>query len=405
MPRIHYTARTPAGETVEGEIRARDEQGARQQLQQQGLEMLAARMPAARVANPLRGLFKPVKTRALATATGQLALMLSTGTSLVDSLQALADQAKEQRLGEILTSVAGEVSAGSTLAVALEAHPGVFDGFYISAVRSGEATGRLPDVFKRLEKYLEKRLELRASMITALIYPAVVTTMAIFAVTFVVTFVLPKFVDIFERSNVALPMPTRMLMAISGFVVSYWYLLLAALIAAPTAVYFYVKSPRGSKVADAVMLKLPVVGALTNMVQSSMLLRTMGTLLEAGVPLYESLGVAKDACTNGQFRQFATDVSAGIVRGEDLGSNFRKSDLMSPSIKQMITTGERTGRLPMVLAAITDHLDATADRQMKRLSAVFEPLIIIVMGVVIGFIAVSVLLPLFRLSSAARGGG
>ena len=406
MPQMAYTARTLAGDTIEGRIRARTPQDARDALSGRGMDVIELSESAsagARAGAP-RFAGRHVNTRTLAAVTGQLALMLKTGTSLVESLEALGEQADDERLASILNAVKNEVTGGSTLATSLAAHPRVFDGFYVSAIRAGEASGRLGPVFEQLEEHLQKRLELRHSIVTALIYPAIISTLAVAAVAFVVTFVLPKFVRIFEQSGVALPLPTRMLMGISQFVISYWYVLLLAAVALPTAAYFFVTSPRGGHLVDRFTLKMPIIGPMAIMIQSTLLLRTLGTLLDAGVPLLESLGVAADACKNSRFKAFVVNVTEGVMSGRDLSSNFAKSDLMSPSIKQMVATGERTGSLAFVMNSIADHLGDAAYKQLKRLSTMFEPIILIAMGVVIGFIAVSVLLPLFKLTSAARGG-
>ena len=404
MPRIHYIARTLTGDRVEGNVRASSEQDARDKLSRDGLEVLEIRSEQGREKSVHGEPSLSVRTSSLVAMTGQLALMLETGTALVDSIEALEKQSSDTRLTVVLRTLAHEVSGGSTLASALAKHPRVFDGFYISAVQAGEASGSLADVFKRLEVYLQKRLDLRMNIVTALIYPIIVSILAIVAVVFILTFVLPKFVTIFERSGVLLPLPTRMLMGLSSFIVSYWYLLLLAIAGIVTGIYFYVKSPKGSLMIDWLILQLPILGSLARMIQSTVLLRTMGTLLDAGVTLVDTLDIAQSACRNSLFRQFARDISKNVVRGQDLASSFDESDLVSPTIKQMVRTGEQTGTLAPVLNSVCDHLDAAVDKQTKRLSAIFEPMIIIVMGIVIGFIAVSVLLPLFRLSRAAKGG-
>jgi type IV pilus assembly protein PilC len=407
MPKMHYVARTLVGERIEGDLRAADERDLREQLSLRGLEILSVQESGGRKTRAARAAAagsKRVKLKILTEETGQLALMLRAGTSLVDCLDALAEQSNDERMTDVLQSVAGEVTGGSSLAVALASHPRVFDGFYVSSVRAGEASGNMAEVFGRLESYLQKRLELRGNIITSLIYPVIIMILAVAAVTFMITFVLPKFVGIFERSGVLLPLPTRMLMGISSFVVSYWYLLIGGGVAIGVAVYYYAKSSKGSRVMDRLVLHLPIIGPVANTVQSAVLLRSLGTLMGAGVPLVETLEVAVESCKNTLFQQFVRDITAGVVQGEDLASNFAKSDLMLPSTKQMVRTGERTGTLATVFDAVADHLEDNAERQMKRLSALFEPLILIVMGVVIGFIAVSVLLPLFRLTSAARGG-
>ncbi|MBI2432718.1 MAG: type II secretion system F family protein, partial [Candidatus Hydrogenedentes bacterium] len=342
--------------------------------------------------------------QALATCTAQLSLMLRTGTSLVDALDALAEQTQDVRLYNVLVSVRGQVAGGSTLAAALGGHPEAFDAFYVSAVRSGEATGRLPEVFARLEQTLRKRVEIRSSLLVAMIYPTVVSLMATFAVIFVMTYVLPKFIAIFKSSNVPLPVPTRMLMSMSNFLVSYWYIVLLAVIVLPAGTYLYITSPKGSRVFDGLVLRLPIFGYLTNMLQTSLMLRTVGTLISSGVPLVEGLEVAQEACKNTRFKALIRDVSARITQGEDLSASFGRSDLLAPTIKQMLTTGERSGNLAKVMNSMAEFLDDETDKQLKKLSAIFEPLIIIAMGIVVGFIAVSILLPLFKLTAAARGG-
>lgn len=407
MPRLEYTARTLSGQTISGHIRAGSETDARNELAAKGYQSVEFYGGAIETSGAPTGfqLFRRrVSTQSLATFTVQLSLMLRTGTSLVDALDALAEQTQDDRLYDVLISVRDQVSGGMTLAEALETRPEAFDTFYVSAVRAGEVSGRLPEVFTRLEQTLRKRVEMRGNLVIALIYPTIISFMATLAVIFVMTYVLPKFVAIFESSNVPLPVPTRMLMAISGFIMSYWYLLLIALVVIPTLIYRYLKSPRGSILFDGVILRMPIVGYLTSTMQTALMLRTLGTLLSSGVPLLDGLQVARDACKNTRFKTMIRGVADRVTQGEDLSSSFARSDLLEPTTKQMLTTGERSGNLARVMNALSDHLDEDADKQLKKLSAIFEPLIIILMGIAVGFIAVSILLPLFKLTSAARGG-
>ena len=414
MPRMHYTARTLAGKIVEGRARADNEQALRNRLSARGLEVLEVRGPAkaasitsakARSSQAHVRFYNRVRSRAVASVTGQLALMLRTGTPLLQSMEALAYQIDDERLSDILGAVAAEVRGGSSLAEALASHPAAFDTFYVSTVKAGEASGTLPEAFKRLEEHMQKRAEIRSNVVTALIYPIIVSVLAAACVTVVVTFVVPRFVEVFEGAGVVLPLPTRMLVAFSDFIITRWYVVAGIAFSLPVAVYFTLTSERGSRFRDMVVLEIPLVGALANTVMSSGLLRTLGTLMGSGVSLVESLQIARETCRNGRFSAFVDSVMNGIVRGEDLTSNFARSDLMSPAIKQMVATAEQTGALAEVLTAVADHLDDVAAKQLKKLSAVFEPLIIVAMGVVVGFIAVSVLLPMFRLTSAAHGGG
>lgn len=408
MATLRYEARTLHGEHVDGTLEAENEQELRNRLSMRGLEVL--RVEAVAVASR-RGVdlqrFIPrrrVSTRVLAEITGQLALMLRTGTPLVESMNALAEQTVDDRMRDVLESVAASIRGGSTLTEALSAHPHAFDEFFVSSARAGEASGDLAEVFNRVETQLLKRLELRSSIAGALIYPIIVSLLALSAVTFVVTYVLPKFIVIFERSRVPLPLPTRILMAVADGITTYWYLIPFVVVGVPLGLYAFLRTRTGIQLYDRTILHAPIAGPIAHLVYSSVLLRTLGALMAAGVPLVESLGITGSACKNVIYKAFVSDLAARVIRGEPLANGFVASALISPSVKQMISTGERSGALPLVLNSVSDHLDVLTDKRVKRLSAIFEPLIIIAMGVVIGFIAISVLLPLFRLSTAARGG-
>ena len=330
--------------------------------------------------------------------------MLETGSPLVESLEALADQSAGEKVGAVLRSVARDVRGGSPLSNALEAHPRVFSPFYVSAVQAGESGGGLVQVFKRLENYLQKREDLAAAARTALIYPAILTLLASGAVIFMVTFVLPRFALIFSGHGAILPLPTRALLGISHVCASYWYLLVIGVVGAVVGAYLYGTSERGQPVVDRLVLKLPAIGPLAAIIQSSTFLRMVGTLLSAGVPLLETMELAERACTNSLYKKAISRIATGILRGEGFSANFSKSDLVSPTVKQMVATGERTGEMSLVMNKMADYLDDAAEKGMKKLSAVIEPLIIIIMGAVVGFIAVAVLLPLFRLTSVVKGG-
>lgn len=409
MPTLAYTARTLTGETLNGTIRAADENEARNSLSARGLELLEI-LPVGtkRVTASQEGgtsFFRPFSLATLANFTAQLALMLRTGTPLLEGLDALAKQADSDRARLLIEDIRNRVKGGATLTDAMAAHPTVFEPFYVSSVRAGETSGKLVDVFKRIEEYLQQRLEIRTQVTTALIYPGIITTLAISAVVFILTFVLPRFIVIFERSGVALPLPTRILMAFSYSAITYWYLWIGGTIVTVVGTYLFVKTPTGRRTIDFLALRLPVLGPLTNSLQTSALMRTLGTLLGAGVPIIQSLEVARDSCRNGAFRRLTEELIARVVSGGDMASVIRHNPLISPSIQQMVITGEKSGALAEVMTAIANHLDKDADKQIKRLMALFEPAVLIAMGVMVGFIAVSVLLPLFRLTAVAHGGG
>lgn len=409
MSKMAYKARTLGGEIVEGHIRGNDVSKIRTILSIRGLELLNAEEVRPSLGQGLKRLSARfggrVKRNALFWFTGQLALMLETGSTIVDSLDALAEQTTDDRFQQILKSVSGDLQGGSTLASAMGAYPNAFDKFYVSAVRAGETSGNLTDVFTRLEAHMLRRGNLLSNIKVALTYPLILSVLSLSAVIFIVSFVLPKFIEIFEKNGAVLPLPTRMLLTMSDFTTSYWYLILLGAVCSAVGTFLYVTSETGRFRVDTLVLRLPVIGKLVNSVYTSSLLRILGTLLNAGVPMTESMHVARETCTNGQYKRAVTEISKGVIRGEGFSENFTKSALFSPSTKQMIATGDRTGSLPMVMTKMADYLDREAESQMKRLSALVEPAVIICMGVVVGFIAVSVLLPLFRLTSAVKGAG
>ena len=409
MLKMAYTARTLTGEIVEGIARGRDEGEIRTSLSIKGLELLSAtEAPESRMPNfaAFSVRFKGrVKRSEIFWFTGQLALMLETGSTIVDSLEALAEQTEDAKLRRILKSVSTDLQGGSTLAMAMGAHPNAFNTFYISAIKAGETSGNLVDVFNRLEAHMTRREELLSSIRVALAYPTILTILSFGAVVFLVTFVLPKFTEIFERNGAVLPLPTRMLLTSSEIVTTYWHFILLGGVCSAICAYAYANSETGRFRIDQIVLKLPVIGVLVNSIYTSSLLRILGTLLNAGVPMTESMNVARDTCSNNLYKTAVSNIMSGVLRGESFSENFSKSPLFSPSTKQMIATGDRTGSLPLVMNKMADYLDNDSEKQMKKLSALIEPLVIICMGVVVGFIAISVLLPLFRLTSAVKGAG
>lgn len=336
--------------------------------------------------------------------TGQIALMLRTGTSLVETLDALVEQVEDERVEQMLSSVRREIAGGTSLAAAMASHPRVFDSFYVSTVKVGESSGTLPLVFGRLEEHLQKRLDIRNSIITSMIYPAIVTVMAFNAVIFIMTWVLPRFIVIFERNRVELPLASRILMKTSGFMVGNWYWLLGGLAAFIALGYWGFPKLRDNGLLQAALMRVPITRNLVTTLQTGLLFRTLGTQLSTGVPLLEGLQVTRDATRNREFRALLESVIRAITQGEELSAPFRRSDLLDPATKQMIITGEQSGSLAGILLTLADHLDKRADKQLKRLTAILEPVLLLGMGVMIGFIAVATLFPLFKLTSAVHGG-
>jgi type IV pilus assembly protein PilC len=345
-----------------------------------------------------------VPSEQLVLVTSQLSLMLETGNTISESLSALGKQTEGTKMGAVLDSVASSVAGGRTLTAALDEHPAVFPKLYISAVRAGETSGRLPQVFKRLELHMTKRAELRESMRSALTYPAILSVMLLGVVVFAITFVLPRFTSIFASAGVVLPIPTRILMAAGTLTKRYWYLIPVFVMLAAFGIVWLFRNARCKNFIDGVLIRIPVLGALLKGISTSSLVRTFGMLLESGVPLTESIDVAKDSVVSHSFRKFMDELERSVLQGEGFAAPFRNSNLMSPVDQQMAATGEKTGSLPTVMTRLADHHDEQVDVKLKRLTAIVEPMFLAIMGLFVGFVAMAVLLPLFKMASALRVG-
>jgi len=346
-----------------------------------------------------------VPSAQLVLVTSQFSLMLETGNTISASLAALGKQSQGTKMGAVLDNVASSVAGGSTLTAALAEHPAVFPKLYISAVRAGETSGRLSQVFKRLELHMTKRAKLRENIRSALTYPAILSVLLLGVVIFAVTFVLPRFTAIFDSAGVVLPIPTRVLMATANLTKRYWYLIPVFLMLTLVGVIWLFRNARCKNFIDSVLLRIPVLGTLLKSVSTSSLVRTLGMLLESGVALTESIDVARNSVVSHSFRQFMDSLERSVLQGDGFATPFRDSNIMSPIDQQMAETGEKTGSLPTVMSRLADHHDEQVDVKLKRLTAVVEPMFIAIMGLFVGFVAMAVLLPLFKMASALRVGG
>jgi len=347
---------------------------------------------------------KRVPRKQLVVVTSQLALMIETGNTIPESLAVLSQQTQGTRIGDVLKHVSAGVESGRTLSDSMSDHPEAFPNLFVSAVRAGEASGHLLEVFRRLEEHMVKRVRLSENIRSALTYPTILTVLLLAVVIFSVTFVLPRFSKIFLRSGVVLPLPTRMLMAMATGAREYWYLIPVVLVAAAVGVFVLYRSAGFIVFLDRTMLRTPVLGELLKSVNTSGLARTLGMLLGAGVPLMESMEVAKTSVRSPSFSRFLDEVERSVIQGDGFSPPFRDSEIMSPIDQQMVQTGEKTGSLPTVMTRLADHHDEQIDIRLKRLTALVEPGFIAVMGAFVGFVALAVLLPLFKMATAVKAG-
>ena len=405
MPIFEYTAINEKGKQAKGSIEAENARAARTRLRSQGMlpttiEESRTRPTEQKKRRPQQSLRSSlgerVSAKTLAFSTRQLATLLSAGIPLVEALQSLAEQTVPT-FRRMLVDIKEQVEQGTSFARALGSYPKVFPRLYVNMVASGEASGKLDSVVMSLAEYLEAQLELRRKLISALIYPVIMLSFCSLVVAGLLAFVVPQIVEIFTKQGAKLPVPTRIMIAISDILVFYWYavaLVLVGLVLGSIRLY---RTEKGRAFVDSLLYRAPLVGGLYTKVLTARITRTLGTLLTSGVGLLESLDMAKNVVGNVHFQRAMADARDGVTEGRSLSRELLRSKLFPPMACQMIDVGERSGRLEEMLSIAGATFEKEASSTIAGLTALIEPLMIIVLGGIVLAIVVSVLLPLTEL--------
>ncbi len=339
-----------------------------------------------------------IRKSELLYVTNQLSIMVTTGVTLSAALSAIADQEENPSLRRVLKDLRRSVEAGEDFSVALARYPKLFDTTYVSLVRASEATGMLGEMLERIAHYLGKNLETRGKVRSAMMYPSVMLVMAVGVTIFLLTFVMPKFTPIFESRAAALPKPTKVLMALSNTLVDYWYLWVLGLVAAVAGLWYAVRTPAGRRIWDAVKLQLPIVGPAIRKVVLGRSVRTLGAMVRGGVPMLDALQLSADVAGNVHYHDVWRHVLNEVTQGKQIHTALAGNPLFPATLVQMIAAGEETGKLDVVLERVSDYYDREVELSLKAATSLIEPIMIAVMGVVIGGIGMSIMLPIFTLS-------
>jgi type IV pilus assembly protein PilC len=394
MPVFTYTGRGARGQ-VSGEIEAQDRTAAVGELRTR--QILVTRIAEkAGGKTPARAGGK-VKDRDMAIFTRQFSTMIDAGLPLVQCLNILAEQSEAPTLRSVATVVARQVEAGSTLADALRRHPRTFDDLFVNLVHVGETGGILDVVLQRLSQYIEKAAALKRKVKAAMIYPATIIGVAFLVVIFMLTFVIPTFATMFKNLGADLPLPTQIVLWLSDFVRGYILFIIAAVVGVVFAIRKYYATEGGRAVIDALLLKLPVFGTLIRKVAVARFTRTFGTLVSSGVPILEGLRITARTSGNRVVEHAVMQCRAAVTAGRTLAEPLKASGVFPPMVTQMISVGEQTGALDAMLSKIADFYDDEVDTAVSALTALLEPLMIVVLGVIIGGLVVAMYLPIFRL--------
>jgi general secretion pathway protein F len=407
MPVYSYVGLSPDGKNVTGIIDADSPRAARLKLRRSGVfpTSLAESREAEstpRASRSLSRLFERVGAQELAVMTRQLSTLVSAGLPLVDCLSALIDQVDSERLKRMLTQTRERVNEGTSLADALAEHPRVYSDLYVNMVRAGEASGALDVVLLRLADYTESTARLRSKLRSALTYPAVMLIIGTTILFFLLSYVVPKITRIFTESKQVLPLPTRILMALSGMLSTWWPLVVVLLAVVALAFRYYVRTEAGRQRYDRWVLRVPVFGKLMQKIAVARFSRTLSTLLQSGIGLLPSLDIVKNIVDN-RVLYDATEAARDAIReGQSIAPPLKKSGIFPPLMIHMIAVGEKSGRLEEMLFKTAETYEGEVDITIATLTTLLEPVMIVFMGGMVTFIVLSILLPIFQMSQLVR---
>ena len=399
MPTYRYQALDPSGRTRKASLQAENERHARQLLREQGLFARDLQLQTAASSSP-RG--QRLSHAQLCELTRQLATLLSAGIPLVDALSTLERQLAEPAIRNLLVAVRGALGEGHSLAQSLRRQGGLFNGLYCSLVEAGERSGKLAPVLERLAEHLEQVQRQRHKARTAMIYPAVLMLVSLLVVVGLMTFVVPKLTEQFTHSGQILPLITRLLIGISEGLVLIGPWLLALAVALGIAGTFLLRKPHWRLRRDRALLRLPKVGPLLTVLESARLSRSLAILVGSGVPLLEALQVATATVANREVHRALESVRDQVEGGVSLHRALSGSGHFPPLLLNMVACGEASGTLPDMLERVADNQERGFARQVDTLMALFEPLMILVMGGVVLFIVLAVLLPIMQLNQGLK---
>ena len=406
MPNFSYNIRDASGSTFGGTSEAENEEILRKRLTEQGFTVLEIKQIKGG-AKKVRS-FGGVKKSELSVMCRQFSTMHDAGVNLVRCLAVLSDQAANPKLKAILSDVRVEVEGGQTLTRALEKYPNVFDRLFVGLVNAGEVGGALEESLQRLSQFLESEVSMRRKIKSAMTYPTMIMVFALIVVLGLMTFVLPKFMTLFDDLGIEqLPPMTAALKAFSNFLLSKWYWMLIITVSFFTALKLFLRTKVGRRIFDKIKLKAPVFGPLNHKVALARFSRTLSTLLSSGVNILPAMETVAGTVSNDVLSDAIMDARASIREGERIGDPLARSRLFPPMVVQMISIGEESGALDPMLSKVAEFYEGEVDAAIESLTSAIEPVLIVSLGVVVGFIVISMFLPLVaiiqNLSSGSGG--
>ena len=412
MPVYQYKGYRTDGGAATGIIDAESPKVARLKLRkvgvfptdmfEQGQTKVSSGGTTTAVSGALTGRAPLLTTTDVALMTRQLATLLVAGLPLVEALGVLFEQADKKAIKGLIADVREQIRGGKSLSGVLEQYPKEFSQIYVHMVRAGETSGALDQILFRLAEFLEKQLTLKHKVTNAVLYPALMLVVGIALLFFLMTFVVPKITAVFTNLKQALPWPTVVLMSVSRFCADYWIILLGGITAVAWATRRLIKTEAGRTAADRLLLKIPLIGEVARMVSISRLASTLATMLGSGVQLLDALDVSKWVMNNRVLEHTVEEARRNIREGETIADPLKRSGEFPALATHMIAVGEKSGEIEEMLRRIGQIYDAEVDRVIARFTSLLEPMMILVMGVLVFFIVIAILLPIFEMGQMVR---
>ncbi len=405
MANFKYKARDGRGELVTGVLGAASVEEAGRLLRGDGkfiVKIEKAKDPSANTQNT-GNVNGKIRRAEVITFAHQLAVMVETGVPISEALECVAQQSDNESFRAVLKDISDKVQAGNDLSGALRAHKKVFPPVMTSLIRASEVSGTMGRMLDRVSGYLSKEMQTAKKIRGALTYPAFMLGMVIAVTTFLLIFVLPRFAGIYQARDTALPMPTQMLLGFSGSLMNQWHLWLGGIIMGIAGIYFAAGTPAGQRFYDYLKIHSPIIGPLFNKLYLTRGCRTMGTMVSAGVPILDMIEIVREVTNNALYEDLWTDADNRLRQGAQLSDSLFDSPLIPRSVAQMVYSGERSGRIGDVMERIADYTENDFDEQIKTTTSLIEPVMTAAMGLIIGFVAIALLLPIFSVGKVVSG--
>ncbi len=399
MKKFEYSARTADGVVDRGQMEAESRTQVVQSLQDKGLIVVRVEEKVALFEALSEVNIGGVPIDEKVVFMRQLSTMISSGLPLTQALEILQVQARNPLFKRVLEKVLHEVEGGSSLAKAFSKHPGVFDNVILNLIRAGEDSGKLEEVCLRLADELEHQRDFQGRVKSAMIYPIIITLTIFVVVALVIVFMIPTMEGLYAEFGGDLPTITRILVALSNFVRTYWWLTIGVIAALVAGTKYYIDTPKGREVFDNVKLKFPILGVLNRKIQLAQFTQTLFLLVQSGVPILDALELTADSLSNVHFQNAVKSAKSAVEKGSSLALPLSREERFPLIVSQMVGVGEETGKLDEVLNKMAEYYNNEVKLMTDNLATIMEPLMLVVMGVVVGFIAVAVYVPMFSLAN------